>query len=170
MMKDENELNEAEDKIIELEMHLKMSRDCTAELRSELERIMGHATLGRGLVCTFCGEGFGYVGKMPDEATLKAAVDHEKVCPRNPYKAEIARLTDTLAALMADEWRDTAALPQISADGRSNDVLGCWASGEMMVMYYSVCGGWADSEGGAPCITRPTHWQPLPDPPEAVQL
>jgi hypothetical protein len=47
---------------------------------------------GRGLVCVFCGEGFGYSGQTPDEATLKAAVDHEKECPNNPYKAEIEKL------------------------------------------------------------------------------
>jgi hypothetical protein len=48
----------------------------------------------RGLVCLFCGEGFGYAGQTPDEATLKAACDHEALCPRNPYKAEVERLRE----------------------------------------------------------------------------
>lgn len=51
---------------------------------------------GRALVCMFCGEGFGYVGKSPDEETIKTAVSHEKDCTRNPYKAEIARLHDVV--------------------------------------------------------------------------
>lgn len=85
-------------------------------------------------------------------------------------RVEIARLTDTRASVMVDEWRDVADLPQIGADGRSNDVLGCWPDGDMMVMYYSVCGGWSDSEGGATCVTRPAHWQPLPNPPAAEAI
>lgn len=48
----------------------------------------------RGLVCCFCGEGFGYAGEKPDEATLKAACDHEAQCPKNPYLAKIARLVE----------------------------------------------------------------------------
>ena len=46
----------------------------------------------RGLICVFCGKGFGYAGKIPTEATLKAACDHEAQCVHNPYKAEIKRL------------------------------------------------------------------------------
>lgn len=52
---------------------------------------------GRGLICVFCGESFGYEGETPDEATLKAAVDHEKDCRKNPYKAEIAMLKEALS-------------------------------------------------------------------------
>ena len=55
----------------------------------------------RGLVCLFCGEGFGYAGQAPDEATLKAACAHEALCPRNPYKAEIERLRDAGRRLLA---------------------------------------------------------------------
>ena len=47
---------------------------------------------GRGLVCMFCGDGFGYEGSTPDESTLKAAFDHEKNCLKNPYKATIVSL------------------------------------------------------------------------------
>jgi len=56
---------------------------------------------GRGLVCVFCGEGFGYSGETPDEETLRAAVDHEKDCPNNPYKAQIARFREAIDSLMA---------------------------------------------------------------------
>ena len=46
----------------------------------------------RGLVCMFCGDGFGYAGSAPEEPALKAAVAHERKCPKNPYKNEIYRL------------------------------------------------------------------------------
>ena len=46
----------------------------------------------RGIVCMFCGKGFGYVGEKPDDETMNAAINHEKVCPKNPYIAEIAKL------------------------------------------------------------------------------
>ena len=78
----------------------------------------------------------------------------------------IAELTDTLAAVMAPEWRDIGTLPKIDPDTcRSNDLLGVWPNGTMMVVYLDVCNGWLDAEGGEPCVTMPTHWQPLPDPP-----
>lgn len=51
-------------------------------------------TQERGIVCMFCGEGFGYDGEKPDDETMKAAVDHEKACPENPYLAEIADLKE----------------------------------------------------------------------------
>ena len=50
----------------------------------------------RGLVCLFCGEGFGYEGEVPDEATLKAAFDHESICENNPYKTRINELENVL--------------------------------------------------------------------------
>lgn len=66
----------------------------------------------------------------------------------------------------APEWRDVGTLPKIDPDTcRSNDLLGCWANGSMMVVYLDVCNGWMDSEGGEGCIAMPTHWQPLPEPP-----
>ena len=49
-------------------------------------------TQERGIVCMFCGDGFGYAGEKPDDETMKAAVDHEKVCPENPYLKRIAEL------------------------------------------------------------------------------
>ena len=55
----------------------------------------------RGLVCLFCGEGFGYAGQTPDEATLKAACDHEALCPRNPYKAQVETLREAGRRLLA---------------------------------------------------------------------
>ena len=59
----------------------------------------------RGLVCVFCGEGFGYAGKIPTEATLKAACDHEAQCVHNPYKAEIKRLEARCKELEAENER-----------------------------------------------------------------
>jgi len=53
----------------------------------------------RGLVCMFCGEVFGYAGQIPDEVTIKTALDHEALCPHNPYKAEISRLRDALGVI-----------------------------------------------------------------------
>lgn len=50
----------------------------------------------RGLVCVFCGEGFGYVGETPTDEELEQAVNHEKKCPKNPYIAKIDRLKSEL--------------------------------------------------------------------------
>lgn len=64
-------------------------------------------TQERGIVCMFCGEGFGYAGDNPDDETMKAAVDHEKVCPQNPYLAEIADLKEKyrIAVIHASEYK-----------------------------------------------------------------
>ena len=61
----------------------------------------------RGIVCMFCGEGFGYCGEKPDDETMKAAVDHEKVCPENPYLAEISDLKGKfrIATVLASEYK-----------------------------------------------------------------
>jgi len=64
----------------------------------------------RGLVCMFCGEGFGYAGKTPDEATVKAAYGHEAECTRNPYKARIGDLQAALSSL-------TSVLQQMACCG-----------------------------------------------------
>lgn len=80
---------------------------------------------------------------------------------------KIAELQDNMARLLADEWRDVGTLPEIDPDTcRSNDLLGCWPNGSMMVVHLDVCNGWMDSEGGEACITMPAHWQPLPEPPK----
>ena len=57
----------------------------------------GSAT--RGLVCCFCGEGWGYEGEKPTEDLLKEAVGHEAKCPRNPYLSEISRLRAALESI-----------------------------------------------------------------------
>ena len=46
----------------------------------------------RGIVCMFCGKGWGYVGEEPKEEDIKSACDHEAKCDKNPYLQEIARL------------------------------------------------------------------------------
>lgn len=80
----------------------------------------------RGLVCVFCGEGFGYAGDTPDEATLKAAVDHEKECLNNPYKAEIRYLRSVLKE--ANDYLHTNNMTYIASGsilhGKFMSVLG----------------------------------------------
>jgi hypothetical protein len=80
-------------------------------VESGIDRLLSHLTEAklllnpndaeRGLVCMFCGEGFGYHGQTPDEATLRAAVAHEKECPKSPYRAEVERLLAENATLQS---------------------------------------------------------------------
>lgn len=56
----------------------------------------------RGMICAFCGEGFGYAGEKPDEATLKKAYEHEAICPKNPYKKEVEDLKDSIRSLLTE--------------------------------------------------------------------
>lgn len=89
---------------------------CDKANRSDSDNHGAEATgdeKGRGLVCVFCGQGFGYAGEKPDKATLKAAIDHEAACPRNPYLEEITRLKDLL----------TAALPHIACETQEQSRL-----------------------------------------------
>jgi hypothetical protein len=75
---------------------------------------------GRGLVCVFCGMGFGYAGQEPDEETLKDACEHEAHCPKNPYLEEIAELKN-LNTTTGQEWMDLhEEIEQIKKD---NDVM-----------------------------------------------
>lgn len=46
----------------------------------------------RACVCMFCGAAFGYAGTTPDEATVRAACEHEAKCERNPYLLRIAKV------------------------------------------------------------------------------
>ena len=46
----------------------------------------------RACVCMFCGAAFGYAGTTPDEATVRAACEHEAKCERNPYLLHIAKV------------------------------------------------------------------------------
>lgn len=50
----------------------------------------------RGLVCCFCGKGFGYASELPKEKDLKAAYEHEAQCPKNPYLAKITLAREAL--------------------------------------------------------------------------
>jgi len=65
----------------------------------------------RRIVCCFCGKAWGYAGEKPTPTIIKAAVDHEKDCPQNPYQAEIARLKaelkqrDTLENIFNGKWK-----------------------------------------------------------------
>jgi len=72
-VEDENELNEAEDKIIDLQMHLSMSRACTAELRVEVQRLESLNNFDAKRLkrlATICG--FAY-GNESDEFVLGVA-------------------------------------------------------------------------------------------------
>ena len=71
-----------------------MNKDSERKAHGRLGAAPGSAK--RGLVCCFCGEGWGYEGEQPTEALLKEAVDHEAQRPRNPYLSEISRLRSTL--------------------------------------------------------------------------
>lgn len=80
-------------------------------------------------------------------------------------KTEMRRLKTRLDP----EWRDVGTLPKIDLETcRSKDVLGVWSDGSMMVVYLDVCKGWMEAKESYPCVKLPTHWQPLPDPPEAT--
>lgn len=84
---------------------------------------------------------------------------------------KITELTGTLAAVMAPEWRDVGTLPKIDPDTcQSNNLLGVWPNGSMMVIYLDVCSGWKDAESGDVLFTMPTHWMPLPEPPLAESV
>ena len=51
----------------------------------------------RAIVCCYCGTAFDYDGEEKRDAVAARAVEHEKTCERNPYRAEIERLTVALA-------------------------------------------------------------------------
>ena len=53
---------------------------------------MSETTKRRGIVCVFCGQGWGYEGDDPTDELIKEALDHESKCLRNPYIEEIERL------------------------------------------------------------------------------
>jgi len=105
---------------------------------------------------------------MESTANMLRGMTLDPAIPLHANVAMSSRIVELEAAvelaMKSDEWMDAATLPQIGGDYRSDDVLGCWPNGEMMVVYYSPCGGWHDSEGGDPCVTVPFHWQPLPEP------
>lgn len=61
-------------------------------------------TQERGILCMFCGEGFGYAGDKPDDETMKAAVNHEKDCPKNPYTYRIKMLEDLIREADPLRW------------------------------------------------------------------
>lgn len=44
------------------------------------------------LVCCFCGQAWGYEGDQPTDELMAEAINHEKICPKNPYTAEIDSL------------------------------------------------------------------------------
>ena len=63
----------------------------------------------RGIVCAYCGMAWGYEGETPTPELIKEACDHEAVCVKNPYTAQIRNLKRE-----RDEARE--ALRQILAE------------------------------------------------------
>lgn len=53
----------------------------------------------RALVCCFCGKAWSYNGTAPKEPLLKEAYEHEAVCEKNPYLAQITELVTALREL-----------------------------------------------------------------------
>jgi len=53
----------------------------------------------RALVCCFCGKSWSYDGTAPKDPLLKEAYDHEAVCEKNPYLAQITELATALREL-----------------------------------------------------------------------
>ena len=53
----------------------------------------------RALVCCFCGKAWSYDGESPKDPLLKEAYDHEAVCEKNPYLAQITELVTALREL-----------------------------------------------------------------------
>jgi hypothetical protein len=53
----------------------------------------------RAVVCCYCGKAWSYDGKSPKDELVKEAVDHEAVCEKNPYTAQIAELVSVLREL-----------------------------------------------------------------------
>ncbi len=92
-------MNEA---IVDL-LRLTDRQDChyAAELIEQLRAELAKAN-EQGIVCSFCGESWPYEptdGKPPQEI-LHAAVEHEKVCPKNPYLARIAQAEQVIYVSM----------------------------------------------------------------------
>ena len=46
----------------------------------------------RGIICAYCGMAWGYEGESPTPELIKEACDHESICEKNPYTAQIRNL------------------------------------------------------------------------------
>jgi len=57
----------------------------------------------RTIVCCFCNKGWNYTGEQSPESLMSTVLDHEKVCPRNPYRNKISKYETALRAILAQE-------------------------------------------------------------------
>ncbi len=46
----------------------------------------------RGIICAYCGIAWGYDDESPTPELIKEACDHESICEKNPYTAQIRKL------------------------------------------------------------------------------
>ena len=46
----------------------------------------------RGIICAYCGMAWGYDDESPTPELIKEACDHEAICEKNPYTAQIRNL------------------------------------------------------------------------------
>ena len=46
----------------------------------------------RGIICAYCGMAWGYDDESPTPELIKEACDHETICVKNPYTAQIRNL------------------------------------------------------------------------------
>jgi hypothetical protein len=58
----------------------------------------------RGIICAYCGIAWGYDDESPTPELIKEACDHESICEKNPYTAQIRNLKRE-----RDEGREDAA-------------------------------------------------------------
>ena len=46
----------------------------------------------RGIICAYCDMAWGYDDESPTPELIKEACDHEAICEKNPYTAQIRNL------------------------------------------------------------------------------
>lgn len=68
----------------------------------------------RGIICAYCGMAWGYDDESPTPELIKEACDHESICEKNPYTAQIRNLKRELA-----EARELLASEKITR----NDII-----------------------------------------------
>lgn len=70
----------------------------------------------RGIICAYCGMAWGYEDASPTPELIKEACDHESVCEKNPYTAQIRELQrkcDDIIEELEDAHKDRDQLRYI---------------------------------------------------------
>ena len=57
------------------------------------------------MVCCYCGKAWNYDGVSPKDELMEEAVDHEKICPENPYTMRIREVEATLRIIANQHLR-----------------------------------------------------------------